>query len=197
MTGKVATVMLPLHLQNEVIHPAGRIHAGFGGAEGDRTAFISAASSALQAAAEARVQRIFVRMAFQPDGADLTENCELYRFVKQNEVMRDGSWGAEFFEALAPDCETDIVVSHNRVNAFFATGLEEMLSDLGCDHLVLLGVATHSVVEHTARHAADLGLKVTVVEDACSAYPRERHIASLSAIENLVTVVPSWELTLG
>jgi nicotinamidase-related amidase len=117
--------------------------------------------------------------------------------VKQNEVMRDGSWGAEFFETLAPDCETDMVVSHNRVNAFFATGLEEILSDLGCDHLVLLGVATHSVVEHTARHAADLGLKVTVVEDACSAYPRERHIASLSAIENLVTIVPSRELTLG
>ena len=152
---------------------------------------------ALQAAAEVGVQRIFVRMAFQPDGADLIENCELYRFVKQNEVMRDGSWGAEFFEALGPDCETDIVVSHNRVNAFFATGLEEMLSDLGCDHLVLLGVATHSVVEHTARHAADLGLKVTVVEDACSAYPRERHIASLSAIENLVTIVPSRELALG
>ena len=75
MTGKDATVMLPLHLQNEVIHPAGQIHAGFGGAGGDRTAFISAASKALQAAAQARIQRIFVRIAFQPDGADLTENC--------------------------------------------------------------------------------------------------------------------------
>lgn len=197
MSGKDATVMLPLHLQNEVIHPAGQIHAGFGGAGGDRTAFISAASTALQAAVEAGIQRIFVRMAFQPDGADLIENCELYRFVKHNEVMRDGSWGAEFFGALAPDCDTDVIVSHNRVNAFFATGLEKMLSDLGCDHLVLFGVATHSVVEHTARHAADLGLKVTVVEDACSAYPRERHTASLSAIKNLVTVVTSRELALG
>lgn len=197
MSGKDATVMLPLHLQNEVIHPAGQIHAGFGGARGDRTAFISAASTALQAAVEAGIQRIFVRMAFQLDGADLRENCELYRFVKQNEVMRDGSWGAEFFGALAPDFETDIIVSHNRVNAFFATGLEQMLSDFGCDHIVLFGVATHSVVEHTARHAADLGLKVTLVEDACSAYPRERHTASLSAIKNLVTVVSSRELEFG
>ena len=157
MMGNGVTVMLPLHLQNEVIHPAGQIHAGFGGAVGNRAEFISAASKALHAAVEAGVQRIFVRMAFQADGADLTDNCELYRFVKQNEVMRDGSWGAEFFGALAPDFETDIIVSHNRVNAFFATGLEEMLSDFGCDHIVLFGVATHSVVEHTARHAADLG----------------------------------------
>ena len=197
MTGQGTTVMLPLHLQNEVIHPAGQILAGFGGVEADRTEFISAASKALRAAVEADVQRIFVRMAFQSGGTDLADNCELYRFVKQNEVMREGSWGAEFFGALAPEHHTDIIVSHNRVNAFFATGLEAMLSDFGCDHLVLFGVATHSVVEHTARHAADLGLKVTLVEDACSAYPRERHNASLSAIENLVTVVSSWELELG
>jgi nicotinamidase-related amidase len=197
MTGKGATVMLPLHLQNEVIHPDGQIHAGFGGPDDDRLAFVSAASAALRTAVEAGVQRVFVRMAFQPGGADLPDNCELYQSVKHNEVMREGSWGAEFFGALAPDAATDIIVSHNRVNAFFATDLEKILSDCDCDHVVLFGVATHSVVEHTARHAADLGLKVTLVEDACSAFPRDRHTASLSAIKNLVTVVPSRELALG
>ena len=80
------------------------------------------------------------------------------------------------------------------MNAFYATQLEQMLSDYGCEHLVLFGVATHSVVEHTARHAVDLGLRVSVVTDACSASPRERHEASLSAIGNLVTLVRSEEL---
>ncbi|GIR72022.1 MAG: hypothetical protein CM15mP74_32730 [Halieaceae bacterium] len=98
-------------------------------------------------------------MAFQVGGTDLPDNCELYRFVKYNEIMRDGSWGAEFVDSLAPDRPSDVTVSHNRVNAFYATQLEQMLSEYGCEHLVLFGVATHSVVEHTARHAVMLVLK--------------------------------------
>ena len=186
--------MLPLHLQNEVIHPDGQIRAGFGDDHQCRAAFVDAASKALKAASKSGIPRVFVRMAFQVGGTDLPDNCELYRFVKRNEIMREGSWGAEFVDCLAPDRPSDVTVSHNRVNAFYATQLEQMLSEYGCEHLVLFGVATHSVVEHTARHAVDVGLKVSVVTDACSAFPRERHDASLSAIGNLVTLVRSEEL---
>ena len=186
--------MLPLHLQNEVIHPDGQIRAGFGDDHQRRAAFVDAASKALKTASKSGIPRVFVRMAFQVGGTDLPDNCELYRFVKQNEIMREGSWGAEFVDCLAPDRPSDVTVSHNRVNAFYATQLEQMLSEYGCEHLVLFGVATHSVVEHTARHAVDVGLKVSIVTDACSSFPRERHEASLSAIGNLVTLVRSEEL---
>ena len=186
--------MLPLHLQNEVIHPDGQIRAGFGDDFKARADFVDAASKSLKAASTSGIPRVFVRMAFQVGGTDLPDNCELYRFVKHNEIMREGSWGSEFFDCLAPDTPSDVTVSHNRVNAFYATQLEQMLSDYGCEHLVLFGVATHSVVEHTARHAVDLGLRVSIVTDACSAYPREKHEASLSAIGNLVTLVRSEEL---
>ena len=194
MAPRAATVMLPLHLQNEVIHPDGQIRAGFGDDHKSRADFVDGASKALKAASTSGIPSVFVRMAFQVGGTDLPDNCELYRFVKQNEIMREGSWGAEFFDCLAPDTPADVVMSHNRVNAFYATQLEQMLSDYGCEHLVLFGVATHSVVEHTARHAVDLGLRVSIVTDACSAYPREKHEASLSAIGNLVTLVRSEEL---
>lgn len=194
MALRADTVMLPLHLQNEVIHPDGQIRAGFGDDFKARADFVDAASKSLKAASTSGIPRVFVRMAFQVGGADLPDNCELYRFVKHNEIMREGSWGAEFFDCLAPDTPSDVTVSHNRVNAFYATQLEQMLSDYGCEHLVLFGVATHSVVEHTARHAVDLGLRVSIVTDACSAYPREKHEASLAAIGNLVTLVRSEEL---
>ena len=194
MTLTASTVMLPLHLQNEVIHPDGQIRAGFGDDQKGRAEFVGAASRTLQAASISGIPRVFIRMAFQAGGTDLPDNCELYRFVKYNEIMREGSWGAEFFDSLAPDTSSYVIMSHNRVNAFYATQLEEVLSDYGCEHLVLFGVATHSVVEHTARHAVDLGLRVSIVTDACSAFPRERHEASLSAIGNLVTLVRSEEL---
>ena len=194
MTLRAATVMLPLHLQNEVIHPDGQIRAGFGDDLKARADFVDAALKSLKAASTSDIPRVFVRMAFQVGGTDLPDNCELYRFVKRNEIMREGSWGAEVFDRLAPDTPSDVTVSPNRVNAFYATQLEQMLSGYGCEHLVLFGVATHSVVEHTARHAVDLGLRVSIVADACSAHPRERHEASLSAIGNLVTLVRSEEL---
>ena len=194
MTLRSSTVMLPLHLQNEVIHPDGQIRAGFGDDQKGIAEFVDAASRALQAASISGIPRVFVRMAFQAGGTDLPDNCELYRFVKYNEILREGSWGAEFFDSLAPDTASDVIMSHNRVNAFYATQLEQVLSDYGCEHLVLFGVATHSVVEHTARHAVDLGMRVSIVTDACSAFPRERHDASLSAIGNLVTLVRSGEL---
>ena len=42
--------------------------------------------------------------------------------------------------------------------------------------------------------AADMGLAVTIVTDACSAWPRERHDASLAAIDNLVDTMTADEL---
>ena len=95
--------MLPLHLQNEVIHPDGQIRAGFGDDHQRRAAFVDAASKALKTASKSGIPRVFVRMAFQVGGTDLPDNCELYRYVKQNEIMREGSWGAEFVDSLAPD----------------------------------------------------------------------------------------------
>ena len=48
--------------------------------------------------------------------------------------------------------------------------------------LILAGVATNSVVEHTARHAVDMGYAVALAADACSAaHPHLHH----AAIENI------------
>ena len=90
------------------------------------------------------------------------------------------------------------MVSHNRVNAFYDSELACTLSALQCTHLMMSGVATHSVVEHSARHAvADKGYAVTIIEDACSANPPERHRHSLASIGNLVTLTQSSLLGLA
>ena len=183
--------MLPLHLQNEVIHPEGRIQAGFGKEDVRREMFLRGSRRALEFAFGAEIPVVHVRMAFSTDGSDLPENCELYRSVKKRGVMREGSWGAEFYDGLGPRDHRDKVVSHNRVNAFYESELASTLSALQCTHLMMFGVATHSVVEHSARHAVDMGYSVTIIEDACSANPPERHQHSLTSIGNLVTLTQS------
>jgi nicotinamidase-related amidase len=53
--------------------------------------------------------------------------------------------------------------------AFLGTGLEDHLRAQGIEGLVIAGITTHLCVSSTARLAANLGFKVRVVEDACSA----------------------------
>jgi nicotinamidase-related amidase len=180
--------LLAVHWQNEVLHPDGAIRAGF--AESDaRRAQVLAASKQLLAAARANaVATIFLRMAFRADFADLPANCALYRGVAERKVMAEGSWGADFHAGLAP-APTDWVVTHNRVNGFYASQLEAQLAALGVRDLIVAGVATHSAVEHTVRHAADMGFNVSVAEEACAATPREVHLGSLNVMASLATIV--------
>ncbi|WP_459655711.1 cysteine hydrolase family protein, partial [Achromobacter xylosoxidans] len=53
---------------------------------------------------------------------------------------------------------------------------------LGARRLVVAGVATHSVVEGTVRHAADIGFNVMVAEDACASADPAVHDASLASM---------------
>ena len=92
--------------------------------------------------------------------------------------MVEGSWGAEFHKGLEPLADEE-VITHNRVNAFYGTDLEDRLHRMGIGHLVIAGVAMNSVVETTGRHAADVGWLVTVAEDACSSADSDLHRAAL------------------
>jgi Isochorismatase family len=61
------------------------------------------------------------------------------------------------------------LISRLTASALGASGLETELTERGCTTLVVCGVATDGSVEATVRHAADLGYRIFVVEDACTA----------------------------
>ncbi len=83
---------------------------------------------------------------------------------------------------------------HSRVNAFYGSQLEEILRVLKADRLIVAGVSTHSVVETTVRHAADMGYEVAVVSDACSAGRQDLHEASLANMDYVAEVMTMDEL---
>ena len=60
-------------------------------------------------------------------------------------------------------------------SAFIGTGLEAHLRGNGIEELVLAGLTTDQCVSTTARMAANLGFKVTVVEDATATFERTGH----------------------
>ena len=188
-------VLLALHYQNEVLHPDGRIRVGLDASSPVRAAVIGAAEQLLAKARVHAIPIVHVRVAFRPDYADLRTNAPIFRSVLALGAVREGSWGAAFYDTLAPrdDDRHEFVVTHKRINGFYESGLETVLRALGATHLLVAGVATHSVVESTVRHAADMGYEVAVVAPACAAASPDTHAAALASMALVATVCPDIE----
>lgn len=184
------TVLLALHYQNEVLHPDGKIRVGLGADSPVRANVISAAQSLLGRAREHRMAIVHVRIAFRPDYADLLTNAPIFRGVVNAGAAKEGTWGSEFYDTLAPDPANarEFVVKHTRINAFYGSPLEEVLNILGPRRLLVAGVATHSVVESTVRHAVDIGYEVMVAADACAAADPATHQASLHSMSLIAQI---------
>lgn len=129
---------------------------------------LTTAKRVLGAARAAGVPVIHVRLAFDPTYTLRTNRLPRFDVYGANEKMRAGSPEAELVADLAP-AEGEPVVDKGCVNAFIGTPLRDVLAAEGIRHVVLGGIATHLVVESTARHASDSGLQVSIVEDMCAA----------------------------
>lgn len=186
----MSTVLLALHYQNDVLHADGKIRVGLGEHSPARAAVIAAAGQLLSGARQHGWPIVHVRVAFRPDGADILQNGPIFRAVAASGAVQEGSWGAAFYEPLAPQAGSlhEHVVKHTRINAFYGTPLDELLRGCRAERLVIAGVATHSVVESTVRHAADIGFDVWVAADACAAADPAVHAASLASMQLIATV---------
>jgi biuret amidohydrolase len=193
----MSTALLALHYQNDVVHPEGKIRLGLAEGDSQRAALLDAAERLLAGARAAGVLVVHVRIAFRPDHADVLRNGPIWDNVVRIGAVAEGSWGAEFHARLRPRPE-EFVVRHGRINAFFGSPLEETLRVLDARHLVIAGVATNSVVEHTARHAADMGFLVTVAADACASSRPHLHqaaldnIALIGTVSHVAAVIAGW-----
>lgn len=172
------TALVALHYQNEVLHPDGRIRMGVTEASNSRDHVVAAACRLLGGARRAALPIVHVRIAFPVGHEGVATNAPIFRNVVATGAMEEGSWGAEWYPGLGPLAGED-VVTHRRVNAFYDSPLDSLLRDRGATRLIMAGVATNSVVEHSARHAADMGYEVVVATDACSAADPQVHDAAL------------------
>lgn len=191
-------VLLALHYQNDVIHPDGLIRVGIDNDQ-RREAVIDAAKRLLDHARTRGWKIVHVRVAFREDYADLPRNMPIMASVEEIGAVREGSWGAEFHEALAPRrCADEFVLKHTSISAFRGTPLAGLLQQFKAQRVHVAGVATHSVVESTVRDAADSGLDVTVVADACTAAQPDTHeaaIKSMALMARIATVAALKEAT--
>lgn len=192
-TLKGRSVALALHYQNDQIHPDGRLAMGISARDDVRRNLVAAASVFLASARDASVPLVHVRIAFPRGYPDLPADNPMFASVAQAGAMQDGEWGSMFYDKLAPHAG-ELVISHDRVSAFYRTPLDEVLRGMGATRLYLGGVATNGVVEHTARDASDRDYAVTCVSDACATGRTELHGPALSNIGLFGTIVRASEI---
>ena len=169
----------------------------------DMTAPMTAVTKAerlTQAAREAGVQVIFIRLITRPE--DDTATAKEYRARRGHDdelpLCVEGSHGADF---LGPRPQSgDYVVSKKRYSGFTQTRLEETLRAMGRDTLVIAGLTTECCVDATARDAFERDFHVFIAADAVAAYTPELHQAALKALDlncapsfSVAEIVAAWK----
>jgi nicotinamidase-related amidase len=76
----------------------------------------------------------------------------------------------------------DVVVTKRTWGAFASTDLDAQLKDRGVTQVVVIGVATGSGVESTARQAYEQGFNVTLAIDAMTDMRAEAHAYSIANV---------------
>ena len=111
-------------------------------------------------------------------------------------LCAEGSWGADFFEAVAP-ARGELVIRKHRYSAFNGTNLAAELHSRAIHTLIVTGVATNVCVDSTLRDGFFEGFHIVVPQDCVAADDRALHEATLSTIERSFGYVTDSETLVG
>lgn len=186
------SALLLLDLQNEMVDPAGKVGAHGLAKIVEERGVLTNAGRCLEAARKAGMAVVHVRLGFRPDYADCLSVAARIAGLKNNRAAIVGEFGTEFHPAVAP-LDGELVITKQCVNPFFNTGLMTWLMQNGIKRLYLGGVATHLVVESSARFADDAGFAPVVIEDICAAPNPALHDHFIANIAPAVGTVSTTE----
>src|SRR6201988_1653895 len=103
---------------------------------------------------------------------------------------REGTWGAEFYDGIAPLPSERVVIKH-RYSAFINTDLNTVLKARNIQSVLVCGVATNVCVDNTARDAYRFDYYVTMIDDCSAAYEPKLHLGTLENMRRHFGLVAS------
>ena len=133
---------------------------------------------------------IWVRQEFEPDLCDAFPEMK----AKGIRITIKGTVGCEIASDLAT-APSDPVVIKKRYSAFFGTELDQMLSRLRPDVLILAGINTHACVRMTAIDAYQRDWEIIMAADCVDSYDPEHHDISMKYMKDkIATVMTNQEI---
>jgi len=149
---------------------------------------IQKAKTVLGGARRAGIPIIHVVLQFREGHPEISSCNRMLSVIKQMGLFVTGQEEGRIEESLGP-VKGDIIVSRPRVNAFYGSDLQTVLTSKGVDTIILMGIATNWVVEGTARYAADADYRVIVLEDCCAGISVEAHDFSIANVLSTIAEV--------
>ncbi len=166
---------------------------------------VAPTARALDAARRAGIKVIYLKMAYRADLSDLgapnSPNRMRHLQLGVGQPMRapDGrdsrilirdTWNTDIVAGLESK-PGDVVLYKTRFSGFYRTDLDDRLTSLGVQHLIVTGCTTSICVESTVRDAMFRDYSCVLLEDCMSepiggALSRSNHEASLLSVETLL-----------
>ena len=133
----------------------------------DQEALLGRVKRLAEAARNSGAMVIHVSVGFQMGYPEISGRNSIFSSLKAAGLLATGDRSAEIHPDLTPQ-PGDVVVTKQRVSAFWGTNLDMILRANNIEMLLLTGILTQGVVLSTLCHAADLDYRAVVVADGCS-----------------------------
>lgn len=139
----------------------------------------------------ARLKSIPVIWIKQIWKADLSNSPKHIRKSGKGYVLKgtDGSKPLEKLEVSKEDKE----ITKTRYSGFFKTDLDDLLSEMVVDTLIIGGINTHACVRMTAIDAWQRDLNVIIAKDCVGSYDDEHHKITLKYFDPVIAEIKSNE----
>jgi nicotinamidase-related amidase len=170
------TALIVIDMQRDFLLPG-----GFGESLGNDVdqllKVVPPLAALIEAARSAGLMVIHTREGHKPDLSDcppakLNRGAPSKRIGdegKYGRILIRGEYGHDIVDELAP-IEGEVVIDKPGKGAFYATSLQDMLTDGGITQLLITGVTTEVCVHTTTREANDRGYECLVVSDCVGSY---------------------------
>jgi nicotinamidase-related amidase len=127
---------------------------------------------------------LWVRQEFEPDLRDAFPEMK----TKGIHITIKGTAGCQIIPEL-DFVGQDTVIVKKRYSAFFGTGLDEILTKLRPDAVILAGINTHACIRATAIDAYQRDWPVVLALDCIDSYDREHHDVSVKYMKDKLAAV--------
>jgi len=170
------TALIVIDMQRDFLLPG-----GFGESLGNDVAqllkVVPPLVDLIAAARTAGVMVIHTREGHEPDLSDcppakLNRGAPSKRIGddgKYGRILIRGEYGHDIVDELAP-IDGEVVIDKPGKGAFYATELQDILTEAGITQLLVTGVTTEVCVHTTTREANDRGYECLVVSDCVGSY---------------------------
>ena len=117
--------------------------------------------------------------------ADITHGRALF--------FQAGSPGVNIHPQILETAKNPIIIEKHFADSFYATDLEEILSDINGSEVFVCGMMTQNCVTHTALSKAAEKYIVKLIPDCCTTVDEQIHLMALKALSIRILFVNSDE----